>query len=80
MQHENERTRVILWRFTPNAATGWHVHEMDYVVVPLNTGKLKLVEEGNESKADLTTGISYFRRAGVAHNVINFNDSDFSFL
>tara|TARA_Y100001960_G_C14706971_1_gene844811 strand:+ start:437 stop:616 length:180 start_codon:yes stop_codon:yes gene_type:complete len=54
---------------------------MDYVIVPLNTGKLKLVdEEGNESKVDLTTGISYFRRKGIAHDVINCNDYDFSFL
>ena len=54
---------------------------MDYVIVPLTTGKLKLLEPGGEeSKADLTTGASYFREAGVEHDVINANDYDFSFL
>jgi quercetin dioxygenase-like cupin family protein len=63
VQQDNERTRVTLWEFIPDAATGWHIHEMDYVIVPLTTGKLKLLDrEGNESEADLTNGISYFGR------------------
>ena len=81
VQHDNSRTRVTLWEFSPGAATGWHCHKMDYVIVPLTTGKLKLLEPGGEeSKADLTTGASYFREAGVEHDVINANDYDFSFL
>ena len=31
LQHDNNRTRVTLWKFIPGAATGWHRHEMDYV-------------------------------------------------
>ena len=80
-QHDNERTRVTLWEFAPGAATGWHRHEMDYVIVPLTTGKLKLLEPGGvENEAVLTAGISYFREAGVEHDVINANDFDFTFL
>ncbi len=30
--------RVTEWRFAPGAEAGWHVHEADYVVVPLETG------------------------------------------
>ena len=78
VQHDNERTRVTLWEFTPNAATGWHIHGMDYVIVPLKTGKLKLIDaEGNESKVELGTGIFHFRKSGVAHDVINCNGYDF---
>ena len=33
VQAENERVRVTEWRSAPGAATGWHVHEYDYVVV-----------------------------------------------
>ena len=39
---DNERVRVTEWRFAPRAATGYHRHEYDYVVVPLTTGKLLL--------------------------------------
>ena len=81
LQHDNERTRVTLWEFSPGAATGWHRHEMDYVIVPLTTGKLKLLEPGGvENEANLTAGGSYFREAGVEHDVINANDFDFTFL
>ena len=43
VQQDNERTRVTLWGFRPGAARGQHIHEMDYVIVPLTTGKLTLV-------------------------------------
>ncbi|MDP6895583.1 MAG: cupin domain-containing protein [Rhodospirillales bacterium] len=81
LQHDNDRTRVTLWEFAPGAATGWHRHEMDYVIVPLTTGKLKLLgSDGVENETDLTAGVSYFREAGVEHDVINVNDFDFTFL
>ena len=81
LQHDNDRTRVTLWEFAPGAATGWHRHEMDYVIVPLTTGKLKLWgSDGVENETDLTAGVSYFREAGVEHDVINANDFDFTFL
>lgn len=81
LQHDNDRTRVTLWEFEPGAATGWHRHDMDYVIVPLTTGKLKLLEPGDvENEADLTAGVSYFREAGVEHDVINANAFAFAFL
>ncbi len=81
LQTDNERTRVTEWRFAPGAATGWHRHDMDYVIVPITTGKLKLIDEDRtESFADLVAGQSYFREAGVEHDVINANDFEFSFV
>lgn len=78
---DNDRTRVTEWRFEPGAATGFHRHEYDYVVVPQSTGKLKLVDsEGNATFGDLTQGIPYFREAGVEHDVINANDFEFTFV
>jgi hypothetical protein len=54
---------------------------MDYVVVPSGDGRLKLVSpEGVESFADLKLGVSYFRKAGVHHNVINANPFEFAFV
>jgi len=43
IQLDNERTRVTEWRFPPAAETGYHQHEYDFVVVPLTSGKLKIV-------------------------------------
>ncbi|MGH8708240.1 MAG: cupin, partial [Burkholderiales bacterium] len=54
---DNERVRVTQWRFAPGAATGWHRHAHDYVVVPLLDGSLKLVGPGGqESFAELKLG------------------------
>jgi quercetin dioxygenase-like cupin family protein len=81
VQVDNDRVRVTEWRFAPGAETGEHVHQMDYVVVPAGHGRLKLVSpQGEESFADLKLGGSYFRRAGVHHNVINANDFEFTFV
>ena len=55
VQVDNERVRVTEWRFAPGAETGEHVHQMDYVVVPMGDGRLKLVSpQGEESFADLS--------------------------
>jgi quercetin dioxygenase-like cupin family protein len=81
VQVDNERARVTEWRFAPGAATGWHRHEYDYVVVPQVSGRLKLVgPDGKASHADLTAGVSYFRNAGVEHDVINDSGHEFWFV
>jgi beta-alanine degradation protein BauB len=81
VQVDDERVRATEWRFAPGAETGEHVHQMDYVVVPLGNGRLKLVApDGTESFSDLKHGVSYARKAGVHHNVINANDFEFAFV
>ena len=81
LQTDNERTRVTEWRFSPGAATGWHRHDCDYVIVPITTGTLKLIgPDHSETYAELEAGVSYFRNAGVEHDVINANDYEFSFV
>ena len=80
-QIDNERTRVTEWRFAPGDATGFHRHEMDYVILPQTTGKLKLIgPDGSETFGDLVAGQPYFRQAGVEHDVINANDYEFVFI
>jgi beta-alanine degradation protein BauB len=78
---DNERVRVTEWRFAPGAATGWHHHAMDYVVLPMADGVLELVgADGARSRAELRQGVPYFRNAGVEHDVINANDFEFAFV
>ncbi len=80
VQIENERVIVTLWTFAPGAETGHHVHALDYVVVPLTTGTLRLIEPQGTRDAPLTAGMSYARPAGISHNVINLNAHEFRFI
>jgi quercetin dioxygenase-like cupin family protein len=80
VQVENGRVIVTEWRFAAGAETGHHVHAHDYVVVPLTSGILRLVEGAQVKEAELHAGSSYARPAGIAHNVINANDYEFRFV
>jgi quercetin dioxygenase-like cupin family protein len=80
VQVDTERVRVTEWRFAPGDSTGYHRHELDYVVVPLTTGQLLLREPGGERRADLVAGRSYARSAGVEHDVVNVNPGPFVFV
>ena len=79
-QVETDRVLVTEWRFAPGAETGHHVHAHDYVVVPLTTGKLRLLEPGGVREVELQAGVSYARSKGVAHNVVNANAYEFRFV
>lgn len=79
---ENERTRATEWRFPAKGDnTGWHVHEHDYMVVPLADGQLLLREpDGTTRVAELRRGVPYFRKKGVHHDVVNASDSEIAFI
>ena len=73
--------RVTEWRSGPGDNTGWHRHGMDYVVVPLMAGKVRVNLPGNEeTMAEMKKGVPYFRETGVEHDVINANDGEYAFI
>lgn len=81
MQVDNERVRVTEYRFAPGAETGRHRHEWDYVVVPQTDGLLEIeTPDGRTSQAPLTKGASYYRQAGVDHNVVNASQTEVVFI
>lgn len=80
VQVDNARVRVTEWRFAPGAATGWHRHELDYVIVPLATGRLRIRTREGETEAELVAGQSYFRAAGAEHDVVNASGQAFAFV
>jgi quercetin dioxygenase-like cupin family protein len=80
IQVDNDRVIVTEWRFAPGGDTGHHVHAFDYVVVPLTSGTLRLVEPTGVRDVQLQAGVSYSRTAGIAHNVVNVNDYEFCFV
>ncbi len=78
---DNDRVRVTEWRFPPGAATGWHKHEMDYMVTPMTTGVLSIeASDGSATEVKLVAGQPYFRETGVEHDVINVNAHEFIFI
>lgn len=81
VQIDSTELRVTEWRLPPDSAIGFHRHGLDYVVVPMTGGDMTIIhEDGNESVAPLTPGQSYFRKAGVAHDVQNRTTEEIVFL
>lgn len=79
-QIDNARVRVTRHRLAPGAHTGFHRHECDYVVVPVTAGRMRTVEGGKELFSDLSSGVAYFRPAGVEHDVFNSGDQELVFV
>lgn len=79
---DNAATRVTKWFFPQKGArTGRHVHEYDYVVVPLFTGVLRIeTPDGKTQLSELNENAPYFREKGVDHDVINANDFPCAFI
>ncbi len=81
VQVDTPEVRVTEWRLPPGSATGHHIHGMDYVIVPVTGGEMTIVAPGGErSKAQLSAGKSYFRKAGVEHDVLNETVTEIVFL
>jgi quercetin dioxygenase-like cupin family protein len=80
-QIDNDEVRVTEWRLEPGSATGHHRHEMDYVIVPVTNSDMTIVApDGSRSIAKLQIGKSYFRKAGVEHDVLNETKDAIVFL
>ena len=80
VQIDNERVRVTAWRFAPGESTGHHRHELEYVIVPLTTGRLVIRDATGEHTAELEAGVTYTRLAGVEHDVLNPGPGHFCFV
>jgi quercetin dioxygenase-like cupin family protein len=73
--------RVTRWDFVPGAETGWHRHELDYVVTPVTDSAFLLEEPGGTSRrVDMKAGAAYSRACGVEHNVVNGGTTPMSFV
>ena len=59
---DNQKTRVTEWTFEVGDETGQHIHEYDYVVVPMLDGELKIINhDGVEtiSKLKKVCGLTF---------------------
>lgn len=81
IQLESDRFRVTKWTIEPGAAIPMHVHEFDYVVVPLVTATMHVTNaDGSKIVADLEHGVSYSRDAGAEHTVANPGTETIEFI
>lgn len=71
-QIDNGIFRSTKWTIEPGDAIPMHVHEYEYVVVPLVSETMHVVNaDGSVIVADIRTGESYTRPAGAEHTVEN---------
>ena len=78
---KNDKVIVTEWSFEIGDSTGHHIHQYNYVVVPMLDGELKIINhDGVETISKLKQGGSYFREKGVNHNVLNNNDFIYKFI
>ena len=81
IQVDNDTVRVTRFLFQPGEETGMHKHTLDYVITPITNGELLIIDtKGNKSTSSLRSSESYFRKAGVEHNVINNGNSNLIFI
>ena len=78
---DNDNVKVTEWSFEVGDSTGHHIHEYNYIVVPMLDGELRIVDkDNNETISKLTKGGAYYREKGVEHNVLNNNKIPYSFI
>ena len=81
VQIENNLVRITKYLFLPGEETGIHKHELDYIVTPITDGEILLIDNvGNKNFSTLKASESYFRKAGVEHNVINYGKHELIFV
>jgi beta-alanine degradation protein BauB len=69
---DDDRVRVTTWTFTADGdATGWHIHEYDYLVVPVTGGTFAVTApDGSTREMVQEAGAPYLGRAGTEHDVV----------
>ena len=78
---DDARVRVTRFDFASDAETGWHRHEMDYVITAITACHMRLeLPDGTVNEVTVPAGTAYRRDEGVEHNVINAGDAPMSFV
>src|SRR3546814_13212652 len=80
VQVDDERVRVTEWRIPKGGATSWHRHEMPYVVIPIEGGRLRVATADGDVQAEMVAGTDYSRPPGGGHDGIKHDDHDTAFI
>jgi len=77
----NDRVKVWRWSFEPHQSTGMHVHEFDYIAIPISGGQFEItLASGEVTEFIQIGGEPYSRTAGVHHNVTFVGEGFASFV
>ena len=75
--YEDDRSRVVKYTIRPGEQTGWHTHELDYVVIYLTAGELTShFADGSSRMFRYKPGKGASYSAPVEHNAVNTGDTD----
>lgn len=79
---DDEQLRVTTWTFVADGdETGHHVHQYDYLVVPVTGGSFTIVhDDATTSEFLQRAGDPYRGAAGTSHNVVNNSRSPAVFV
>ena len=79
---DNERVRATIWRLPPNGGeTGWHQHELDYVITPVTGGALTIEIPAAILRSPRSLRARPISAApGVKHNVMNKTGAEIVFV
>ena len=72
--------RVSRWTLEPETETGLHIHSVDYAVIPISGGQLRIEQNTGDSTFEMTAGVPYTRPAGTRHNLINTGNTVVVFI
>jgi hypothetical protein len=74
---DDQQVRVTTWTFEKvGDATGPHVHEYDYIVVPVTGGRFTVIDsDGSTRELQQNAASPYRGTAGTSHDVINAADA-----
>jgi quercetin dioxygenase-like cupin family protein len=79
---DDERVRVTTWTFDADGDNiGPHVHDYDYIVVPVTGGTFTVTEpDGATRELKQDAGSPYLGKAGTEHDVANATGASASFV
>jgi quercetin dioxygenase-like cupin family protein len=77
VQLQNETFRVTKWTVKPGETIPMHVHEHEYVVIPMRPTPMQVTTgAGEEFTSEMNVGHSYTRAKGSEHQIYNADDSE----
>ena len=68
---DTDKVRVTTWTFEEGGATGHHVHEPDYVIVPITGGTFEVIDSEGSHQMIQEPAVPYLGYAGTTHDVVN---------
>ena len=77
---DTSEVRVSEWRLTPGASTRRRRHSCDVIIVPLTSGRMRVVRAGSDSVLEITPGAAVLCSAPFEQEAFNDGDALVAFV